>query len=176
MRIRFLFFLALFGATLGAYAQAIPAGTVVAFAGKTSAPPAGWLPCDGRELNVREFRALFTAIGTIYGGDGVNKFRLPDLRGRMVVGAGNGSALSPRLLAQQGGEEQHTLTIPEMPTHSHGQTLDDSTGAQGGQNQTDGNGGNVSTGINNGRTRNEGGGAPHNNMPPFIVLNYLIKV
>jgi microcystin-dependent protein len=165
--------------TLTTYAQApapIPAGTIVVFAGKTASPPAGWLPCDGRELNVRQFPALFKAIGTIYGGDGVNKFLLPNIQGRVVVGAGNGTGLSPRTLAQQAGEEQHTLTIGEMPAHSHGQTLDDRTGAQGGQNQTDGNGGNVTTGIDNGRTRNEGGGAAHNNMQPFIVLNYLIKV
>ena len=164
--------------TLHLYGQAsasIPPGTVIAFAGKTTTPPAGWLPCDGRELNKSQFPGLFAAIGTIYGGDGVNKFRLPDLRGRVIVGTGAGANLTSRTLAQQGGEEQHVLTVSEMPAHSHGQTLDDRTGAQGGQNQTDGNGGNVTTGIDNGRTRNEGGSAPHNNMQPFLVVNYLIK-
>lgn len=152
----------------------VPPGAIVAFAGKVTNPPAGWLVCDGRALAVKDFKALFKVIGTIYGGDGVNKFNLPDLQGRVVVGAGAGSGLSPRPLAQRDGEETHTLTIGEMPSHAHGQTLDDNTGAQGGTNQTDGNGGGETTGINNGRTRREGGGAPHNNMQPFVVLNYLI--
>jgi len=171
-------FLLLFVLTTAASAQvspAVPAGTIIAFAGKITPPPVGWLACDGQELNVGDHKALFAAIGTIYGGDGVKKFRLPDLRARVVLGAGQGPSLSSRSLGQIGGEEAHTLTIGEMPSHSHVQTLDDNTGSQGGQNQTDGNGGNVSSGINNGRTRAEGGGQPHNIMPPFVTLNFIIK-
>lgn len=177
MRVRLLVIFCLFVFSIGANAQnvVVPPGTVIAYAGKTATPPAGWLPCEGQELTVAQFPALFAVIGTIYGGDGVNRFRLPDLRGRVILGAGTGSGLTPRPLAQVGGEEAHTLTVAEMPVHSHIQTLDDRTGAQGGQNQTDGNGGNVSSGIDNGRTRNEGGGQPHNTMPPFLVLNCLIK-
>lgn len=153
----------------------LPPGTVVAYAGKPATPPPGWLSCQGQELEVRRFPALFAVIGTVYGGDGVNKFRLPDLRGRVVLGVGQGTELSNRQLGQKGGAETVTLTVAQMPAHSHVQTNDDDTGAQGGRNQTDGNGGGETAGRDSGTTRKKGGDQPHENMPPFLVLTYLIK-
>jgi microcystin-dependent protein len=155
--------------------QTFPPGTIIAYAGKTTNIPPGWLVCDGREVEVRRYQALYAVVGTVYGGDGVNRFRLPDLRGRVIVGSGQGEGLSDRPLAQKGGRETVTLEISQLPPHSHGQTNDDDTGAVGGNNQRDGNGGNETTGLDSGRTRKEGGGQPHENMPPFLALNYLIK-
>jgi microcystin-dependent protein len=153
----------------------IPTGTIIAFAGKITKTPAGWLACEGQELKVASFKELFAALGTLYGGDGVMTFRLPDLRGRVIVGAGQALALSNRALGQKGGEETHVLTIAEMPSHSHVQTVDDPGGTRNGKNQSGvgGDGGNA--GIETGSTRPAGGGEPHNAMPPFLVLNFLIK-
>jgi microcystin-dependent protein len=153
----------------------IPAGTIMPFAGKTNASPAGWLPCEGQELSVANFKVLFAAIGTLYGGDGVVKFRIPDLRGRVIVGAGHGSSLSNRAPGQEGGEETHVLTPAEMPSHSHVQTIDDPTGARNGKNQSGVGGDGGNDGLETGSTRPAGGGGPHNTMPPFLVLNFLIK-
>jgi microcystin-dependent protein len=162
--------------TFSAAAQStLPPGSVVAFAGKTSSGPRGWLLCDGREVSVSKYPALFKAIGTIYGGDGVNKFRLPDLRGRVVIGVGQGGGLTDRTLGVAGGEENHTLTAAEIPPHSHTQTLDDRTGGGTG-GIVDANGGGPNAGVDNGKTRSDGGGGgAHNNMQPYLVLHYLIK-
>jgi microcystin-dependent protein len=83
--------------------------------------PAGWLLCDGREVLRDTFRALFEAIGTTHGaGDGSLTFNLPALRGRMVVGAGQGEGLTDRTLGARGGAEAVALAVAEMPHHGHG--------------------------------------------------------
>lgn len=87
-------------------------GEVSAFGGNFA--PTGWLPADGRTVSIASFNTLYNLIGTTYGGDGVNTFALPDLRGRTVVGAGNNVVLGEAF-----GAETHTLTIAEMPTHDH---------------------------------------------------------
>ncbi|HOB76703.1 MAG TPA: tail fiber protein, partial [Phycisphaerae bacterium] len=71
--------------------------------------PRGWMFCDGRLLSIAQNLALFSLLGTTYGGDGVNTFALPDLRGRVPVGAGAGPGLTPRALGETGGSEQHAL-------------------------------------------------------------------
>jgi microcystin-dependent protein len=81
--------------------------------------PYGWMYCDGRALPIAEYDALFSLLGTTYGGDGVNTFCLPDLRGRVPVGAGAGPGLTPRLLAETGGSEQQQLTVEQIPAHAH---------------------------------------------------------
>jgi microcystin-dependent protein len=149
----------------------VPAGTVVAFAG--AAVPEGWLLCDGSTVSPTLYPALFGAIATQYGGDGINTFLLPDLRGRTTVGAGQGSGLTNRVLGASGGEEKHTLSIAEMPSHTHRET---------GTNRLDvANGGGIHVQdvdnqtfaiITTGAT---GGGQPHNVMPPFFALSYIIK-
>lgn len=89
--------------------------------------PKGWMECDGRELKIMDYSTLYSVIGTIYGGDGASTFRIPDLRGRVAVGAGamdskrrpvDGPAGLP-VIGSRGGAEQVTLTLSQMPAHRH---------------------------------------------------------
>jgi microcystin-dependent protein len=81
--------------------------------------PRNWLPCQGQLLPLTRYQALFALLGTTYGGNGVNTFALPDLRGRLAMGQGNGANLTPRALGQHLGEETHTIVADETPTHTH---------------------------------------------------------
>lgn len=92
-------------------------GEVIDYAGST--PPAGWLNCDGQAYATAAYPNLFGVIGYTYGGSGA-VFNVPDCRGRTTVGAGQGSGLTNRALTAKGGEESHTLSTAEMPSHSHG--------------------------------------------------------
>ncbi len=144
------------------------------FAGMTmlyggSSAPAGWLVCDGSAVSRATYAALFAAIGTTWGaGDGSTTFNLPDMRGRTVGGAGTGSGLSARTLAQQVGEENHQLTAAEMASHSHSVTTTASNSGTSGSNLFDDTGTNPQTGST-------GSDTPHNNMQPSLVLNWIIK-
>src|SRR5271157_5170538 len=81
--------------------------------------PAGWALCHGQLLPISQNTALFSLLGTTYGGDGVSTFALPDLRDRVPIGSGEGPGLNNYPLSVTGGEEQVTLTIAQMPAHSH---------------------------------------------------------
>lgn len=81
--------------------------------------PRGWAQCDGQLLAINQYTALFSLVGTYYGGDGRTTFGLPDLRGRVALHEGQGPGLSPYQIGQKGGAEQVTLTIPNLPSHSH---------------------------------------------------------
>ena len=81
--------------------------------------PTGWLACNGQPLSIAAYQALYTLIGTTYGGDGVNTFNLPDLQGRVPLAAGTGPSQPTYVLGQLSGEEMHTLRDTEMPSHSH---------------------------------------------------------
>lgn len=81
--------------------------------------PTGWLSCEGQLLPIAQYDVLFSLLGTTYGGDGNTTFALPDLRGRMPVGQGNGAGLQPITLGQKGGSETVTLTMNNLPTHTH---------------------------------------------------------
>ena len=170
----------------------VPAGTIVQSAAINT--PDGWLTCNGALLNKIAYVDLFVAIGNLYGGAPTDlSFNLPDLRGRVGIGAiGDGliSGLSERLMGTSGGAETHTLTTGEMPSHSHGVTdpghnhsYINNTGDQSVNNiitsetaadQEDygATTGNSITGIT---IINAGGGNAHNNMQPFLVIRYLIK-
>lgn len=162
----------------------IPAGTIIMSAATTE--PGGWFDCNGRSLVKGEIGStyydLFLAIGYTYGGSGAN-FNVPDMRGRVGVGLGQGAGLSNRPLADISGAEMHTLTLEQMPTHSH--TSNASGGAGPGLAQFTGLAtltvlDNTGGEIDNNTTlalsiANEGGGLPHNNMQPYVVLRYLIK-
>lgn len=163
-----------------------PTGSIVAFAGTTV--PAGWLLCDGSTVTSTAYPALFSAIGTTFGTTGVGTFKLPDMRGRFPLGT-NPSPLpeapTARHLAQSGGAETHTLTLAEIPSHSHDQrySTGQNNGATGvyvaGLTYADG----AARGLRSTTYDQQsplpivptGGGEPHNNMPPFVVFNFIIK-
>lgn len=169
-----------------------PAGTVTMFAG--SSAPTGYLICNGQEVSRTNYAALFAVIGTTYGvGDGSTTFNVPNLMGRIPVGAGQGSGLTNRVLGSQGGEEAHTLTSNEIPAHSHsindpGHSHTSRIGRDDGNNSNNAGqapsgdatsnilDGYVTTSNTTGITINStGGGQAHNVMQPFLVLNYIIK-
>jgi len=92
-------------------------GEIKPFAGNYA--PKYWAKCDGQELQRKDHPALFAVIGIIYGGDGINTFKLPDLRGRTLIHAGNAQGLTDRTIGQSSGNETNTLSTNELPTHSH---------------------------------------------------------
>lgn len=92
-------------------------GEIRMFAGNYA--PEGWALCDGSHLPISGNEALYSLLGTVYGGDGARDFALPDLRGRVPLSKGQGPGLSARALGASFGEEAHTLRVPEMPQHTH---------------------------------------------------------
>ena len=155
----------------------IPAGTIIQSASINE--PNGWFDCNGRTLNIDVYSYLFNAIGYTYGGSGSN-FNIPDIRGRVCVGAGSGNGLTTRNLGSVGGEENHTLSINEMPTHTH--NLSRRINPDDGAYDTNNSHTQESSAATTDRelsgtfnTSSEGLGAAHNNMQPFIVMRYLIK-
>jgi len=171
-----------------------PVGIIIPFAGNTIPP--SYLICDGRSLLKSEYSELFKVLGNKYGENSLN-FNIPDLRGRTIVGTGQGNNLTNRILGTTGGTENETLTIQQMPSHTH----TGNTNTTGEHNHslsipTDSGAGNYSPHLStsntntgyynmntnsvgnhshNFTTNSTGGGSSHNNMPPFIVLNYIIK-
>lgn len=101
-------------------------GEIRMFAGNFA--PRGWAFCDGQLLAVSQNDALFSLLGTIYGGDGRTTFGLPDMRGRLPIHAGHGPGLSERRLGAKGGAEKVTLTVNQMPSHGHTYNATTATG------------------------------------------------
>jgi microcystin-dependent protein len=142
-------------------------------------PPKGWALCDGQLLPINQNQALFSLLGTTYGGDGRVNFGLPNLQGRTPMHVGNGHTLGER-----GGEQGHTLSIAELPTHTH--VVAASSVATGGNaNPTGrflGGGNNVYhsptnlTSMTPGTVTSVGGSQAHLNMQPFLVLNFSIAL
>ena len=128
--------------------------------------PDGFVLCDGAEYNREEYVELFAAIGTMYGsGDGSTTFNVPNLQTRVPIGSGEGYELG-----DVGGEESHTLTVDEMPSHNH--LAGRSVYLQGGSSAAGYDTG--ATFDNAGKTMYTGGSQPHNNMQPYTVVNYII--
>jgi microcystin-dependent protein len=141
--------------------------------------PKGWALCDGQFLPINQNQALFSLLGTTYGGNGQTTFALPDLRGRVPIHMGSGHTLGERA-----GAQAHTLTIAEMPQHNH--ALNASTTASGGTDNPAGNYlGSASnlyhtptglTSMNPGTVANAGGGQAHLNMQPYLTLSFCIAL
>ena len=154
-------------------------GDLKAFVGTSTNAGQNWEICDGAAISRTGYPELFAMIGTSFGaGDGSTTFNKPDLRGRTPIGAGQGSGLTNRLLGTTGGEENHVLTVAELAPHVHKQSVDNtynpSAGGVAGRYADNNTGGNSSTvGLDTGST---GSGAGHNNMQPWVAVNYLIRV
>lgn len=156
-----------------AASELAPVGVIQMFAGSTA--PAGWLLCAGQTVSRSTYADLFAVIGTQFntGGEAGTDFRLPNLLGKVPVGL-DAAQTEFNTLGKTGGAKTHTLTTNEMPNHNHGAVHQNE--ALGG-NWTGGSQKNAfsqSHGINT-NTSNTGGGAAHNNLQPYISLNFIIK-
>ena len=152
-------------------------GEIRMFAGNFA--PAGWMLCQGQILPISEYDTLFNLIGTTYGGDGQSTFALPNLQSRVPVHQGNGFTF-----AQTGGEEQVTLTVNQIPAHGHVPQANSGTGTQASP------AGNVWANSANFPYSNnaptaamapqaispDGGSQPHDNMIPFLAINFIISL
>lgn len=150
--------------------------------------PYCWLFCEGQTLPINDYSALFNLIGTTYGGDGISNFKLPDLRGRVVLGAGTGQGLSTRKPADKGGVENVTLALAEMPSHSHTVKCDSTSVEANLSNSPLNSLPATLTGEAKGYGTNEtnnpmmksdmlsisGSNQPHDNMPPWGCIHYII--
>jgi microcystin-dependent protein len=143
--------------------------------------PQGWDNCDGGELSRTLYPELFAVIGTNFGpGDGSTTFNKPDFRGRTIIGQGQGAGLTNRTIGQKGGEEKHQLTVAELAAHAHTQVAHHHT--FGTQQTTTGSG--EFAGSGTARNTSDvaptinpaGGDLSHENMPPFGVALWMIKV
>ncbi|HEX6293193.1 MAG TPA: tail fiber protein [Herpetosiphonaceae bacterium] len=156
--------------------------------------PRGWAFCNGQILSIAQNTALFALLGTTYGGNGQTTFALPDLRGRVAVSPGQGPGLPAVNLGQMSGEPTHTLIITEMPAHNHttqvtNHAFDEGFGGGGNSSvPTNNYWSSVASGAPYNTTTNTamnpgavqvvvgvaGGSQPHNNMQPYLGVNYII--
>lgn len=143
--------------------------------------PRGWAFCDGQLLAISSNTALFSLLGTAYGGDGRTTFGLPDLRGRFPMHPGNGPGLSSRRLGDKSGAENHTLTVNEMPSHNHTMVL--ASNLEGDQTSPVNNSLAISDDRNyvndpsaTGTTESTGGGQAFDNMPPWLGVHFIIAL
>lgn len=161
-------------------------GEIQIFAGNFA--PKGWALCNGQLLPVNQSTALFSILGTMYGGDGKTTFGLPNLMGRAPLGVGAGAGLTPRNQGAQIGSQTVTLLTNQMPAHNHTVGAFDGTGPESAAN------GNIwaktpgrnpppaysnsapNTTMNPMAIGVAGGSQPHNNMQPFLALNFIIAL
>jgi microcystin-dependent protein len=153
-------------------------GEIRIFAGNFA--PAGWNFCEGQLLPISENETLFNLIGTTYGGDGQSTFALPDLRGRIPLHQGNGF-----ILAETGGAEEITLTVNQIPAHTHAMIASANPATQ-----ITGNGGIIATppslsmyftappdsNLNPNTMGPVGGSQPHTNFQPYLCVNFIISL
>jgi microcystin-dependent protein len=145
--------------------------------------PRGWAFCEGQLLPISQNDALFALVGTTYGGDGQATFALPDLRGRMPIHEGQGPGLSPYVIGQFSGTEAVVLSSNAMPAHNHAPASGASSesaspgggvwGPWSGRQYSDGP---ASGSPNSSAVQAAGNGLPHENMPPFLAIRFIIAL
>lgn len=149
--------------------------------------PIGWQACDGSLLSIAEYEVLYTVLGTTYGGDGVNSFAVPDLRGQVPLHQGTGQGLTTRVCGQSGGQESVTLTTQQIPQHSHTWVATTSAASSATPANTV-----ITAAVTNDTmyvtdistytayplapttVQPAGGGQPHDNMMPTLTVNICI--
>lgn len=163
-------------------------GEIRIFAGNFA--PKGWALCNGQLLPIAQNTALFSLLGVLYGGDGKTNFALPNLMGRTAIGQGSGPGLTPRSVGEDVGSQTVTLVTTEMPAHTHtpmgysqkGSTANP-TNAVWGEYSLGGRGGTTPVALFNATPDTQmapqalntaGSSQPHNNMQPFLAMNYII--
>lgn len=139
--------------------------------------PRGWAACNGQTLPINGYQALYSLLGNVYGGNGTTEFALPDLRGRVPIHFSNNHPLG-----QKAGEEAHTLTVGEMPAHNHLVQASSENGVDSQPNQNVWSA--TQTGLYNTQASNAklnagavsqaGESQPHNNMQPYLTVNFYI--
>ena len=153
-------------------------GEVRMFAGNF--PPAGWMFCEGQLLPISENETLFQLIGTTYGGDGESTFALPDMRGRLPIHQGNGF-----ILAETGGAEEITLTVTQIPAHSHSMIASTAAGDQSGPGnqvlaRTTGadlySSDSPYVNLSPQAVSSTGGSQPHTNFQPYLCVDFIISL
>src|SRR5580658_416275 len=146
--------------------------------------PLGWAMCNGQLLPISQNTALFSLLGTQFGGNGTSNFQLPNLRGSVPINQGEGAGLTSRVMGEVGGSPTVTLTVAEIPVHSHGVACaatgtSDSpldavfAGSQAGNAYAPSG---TKVNMSAAAVAPAGGSQPHNNMPPYLVLNFCIAL
>lgn len=148
--------------------------------------PKGWASCNGQLLPISQNQALFSLLGTTYGGDGRTTFALPDLRGRVPINQGQGPGLSAYAIGQQAGSESETLAVNQLPAHNHpvnaagGPTSNKPAGnvlaGAGGPRANTYAAAPDGTVLHAGAVGQAGGGQPHNNVQPTVAVSFCIAL
>jgi microcystin-dependent protein len=146
--------------------------------------PQGWALCNGQVLVIEENGALFSLLGTAYGGDGQTTFALPDLRSRIPLHQGQGNGLSKRTLGEAGGEENVTLVTTQLPAHTHAAAASSAAGTAtspagnvwAAGNNTPFSGQASDAQMSAATVQAAGGGLPHDNMLSFLAINFIIAL
>lgn len=155
--------------------------------------PKGWAFCDGQIMSISQNTALFSLLGTTYGGDGKSNFALPNLNGRVPIGAGGGPGLTPRYLGEEGGSDYITLLLSEIPLHLHAinngsvpaPAFDGSGNSDSPVNSYPANSvkayGPIAKATKNSagtlvEVSSAGGSQPHNNLQPYLTVRYIIAL
>jgi microcystin-dependent protein len=159
-------------------------GQISTFGGNFA--PRGWSTCAGQLLAISSYSSLFSILGTTYGGDGISTFGLPDLRGRVAIGDGQGPGLSNYNLGQKGGSESVKLTISQTPSHKHSYNASTNTtesGSPTGNSLPTLTSGQTpyatvapDTAMSSGSVSNTGSSQSHTNIQPYLVITRIIAL
>lgn len=168
-------------------------GEIRLFAGNYA--PRGWALCHGQTLAIAQYQGLYQLIGTSWGGDGTSTFQLPDLRGRLMIGSGHGPSLTSRSISDRGGSETVTLSLSQIPPHTHGLIATNNkatssvpdptrifaaaaspTAPAGSEGLPYAVAGTTLRKLNTDTIGVSGTGAPHDNMMPCFAINHIIAL